>query len=560
MSWAEAKYIIDEVSKEIRAHAPVYPQIVVTAPTGSTLTASNGSRVLSAQEVDGVWTFDVPSYGAWAIHATLGDDEKTKIVLVEEAKRYTLTLTYFAATLRVSTEQDATVSATLGATTYVENAIDGVATIEVEMPGAYELRCSVDGVDAVNPAFAVVEEKGSVVEAAVGYVYGYKRTKATSDPASRISYTDDCEGYSPAVMDFSTAVFLYGSWEAFCTEINRPVMLKYDGTEDYELDRNDQTLKADGTASDIASTAYAGNAMSAFKKLYVCREDDGTYETVKFSRFKLNDAYKAYAHTNANGEEQDNFYYSMFKGSNVSSVLRSIAGQAVMVSQTAATEMNYAKANNGKGGLAGDGWNTICKSQWDFINDLLTLITRSDDNQATLGWGRCNKNNTAGTTPGSLKSKGQFFGYTDQNSSVKIFFIEDFYGNYWDRMAGMVLIGGKVYTKMTGPYPAPTDNAATYTGAGFVDSGITVGGTSGNIVTAAAMTEQGYIPKTASGGTENNTYYCDGLWFNASQVDYARVGGYWDSGVRVGGRSVDLNNLASATNAAVGSRLSFITL
>ena len=230
-----------------------------------------------------------------------------------------------------------------------------------------------------------------------------------------------------------------------------------------------------------------------------------------------------------------------------------------MVSQSAATEMTYAKKNNANGGISGDGWNTIYKSQWDFINDLLTLITKSDNNQAALGWGRCASNNSAGITPGSLKNKGQFFGYTDQTSSVKVFFIEDFYGNYWDRMAGMVLISGKVYTKMTAPYPAPTDSAGTYTGAGYVDSGVTVGGTSGQIVTGAKMTEQGYIPQTASGGTSDNTHYCDGLWFNASQVDYALVGGYWAYGVPVGGRSVALHLLASDASAAFGSRLSFLT-
>ena len=559
MSWAKAKYVIDEVGKKIEAHAPVWPQIVVTAPTGSTVTAALGDKVLNAAEVDGTWTFDIPAYGAWAITASLGEDTKTKIVTVGEVKQYTLLITYFVATLAVATDPEALVVASLGATSYAVHAVDGVATIEVEQPGTYELTSAVDGVEAKNKAFAIVEEKGSVVNAAVGYVYGYKRTKATSNPTDRISYTDDCVGYTPAAMDFSNAAFLYGSWAAFCQEINRPVMLKYDGTEDYELDRNDQTLKADGTASDITSTAYGGNAMSAFKKLYVCREDDGTYETVKFSRVKLGDNYKAYAHTNANGVEQENFYYSMFKGSNVSSVLRSIAGQGVMVSQTAATEMTYAKKNNANGGISGDGWNTIYKSQWDFINDLLTLITKSDNNQAALGWGRCASNNSAGITPGSLKNKGQFFGYTDQTSSVKVFFIEDFYGNYWDRMAGMVLISGKVYTKMTAPYPAPTDSAGTYTGAGYVDSGVTVGGTSGQIVTAAKMTEQGYIPQTASGGASDNTHYCDGLWFNASQVDYALVGGYWDSGVPVGGRCVSLYSLASVTSASFGSRLSFLT-
>ena len=73
------------------------------------------------------------------------------------------------------------------------------------------------------------------------------------------------------------------------------------------------------------------------------------------------------------------------------------------------------------------------------------------------------------------------------------------------------------------------------------------------------MTEQGYIPQTASGGTSDNTYYCDVLWFDASQVDYARVGGFWYAGVLVGGRCVALDALASGTSAYLGSRLSFLT-
>ena len=72
------------------------------------------------------------------------------------------------------------------------------------------------------------------------------------------------------------------------------------------------------------------------------------------------------------------------------------------------------------------------------------------------------------------------------------------------------------------------------------------------------MSEQGYIPKTASGGTSDNTAYCDGLWFNASQVDYALVGGCWADGVLVGGRFVTLGDLASAAYANFVSRLSYL--
>ena len=43
-------------------------------------------------------------------------------------------------------------------------------------------------------------------------------------------------------------------------------------------------------------------------------------------------------------------------------------------------------------------------------------------------------------------------------------------------------------------------------------------------------------------------------------VSPALVGGNWNNGVHVGGRYVNLNNLASNTNANIGSRLSYLTI
>lgn len=45
-------------------------QIVVTAPTGSTVTATLGTKVYTATESGGKWTFDVEDYGTYTIKAT----------------------------------------------------------------------------------------------------------------------------------------------------------------------------------------------------------------------------------------------------------------------------------------------------------------------------------------------------------------------------------------------------------------------------------------------------------------------------------------------------------
>lgn len=56
-------------------------------------------------------------------------------------------------------------------------------------------------------------------------------------------------------------------WKQFKKEIKcTPVMMKYNGTVDYELDPNDYTKKKDGTPSDINNNKYNGNVMMQYQK------------------------------------------------------------------------------------------------------------------------------------------------------------------------------------------------------------------------------------------------------------------------------------------------------
>ncbi len=384
--------------------------------------------------------------------------------------------------------------------------------------------------------------------------YGFRRTKANSDPDARIDYLYDAQGFTPAKMTFDAdtgeGTFDYGDWENFVNSIARPVMLKTNGEVDYELDHEDQTKKKDGTSSDIADTSYGGNAMvefgSAFK--WVKRYEDETYEYVVFSDVKYDDDYHAYAHTNDSGVVKDAFYLGMFTGPYNSNVLRSLATGNCAVSQSAETEITRAKAN-------GSGYNILYKSAWDYVADLLTLISKSDNSQAAFGSGVDKRKNSI-TGPGETKEDGPFVGWNTGTKCVKVFWIENFWGNMWQRLAGCINDNGTIKCKMTGPYCDTPVSAADYTG--YVDSEVTPSGTSGGYSQYNKCGDLiGNVPNKQSGSSA--TYLCDGGWYNNSQLDFAVVGAGYNSDAGIAGsRALHLNDLASGTFANFGSRLSYI--
>jgi len=68
--------------------------IVVSAPTGSTVTATLGTTVLRTTEKNGVWTFNVRAFGVWTINATLGSESAQTAVNVTQDTTYNVSLSY----------------------------------------------------------------------------------------------------------------------------------------------------------------------------------------------------------------------------------------------------------------------------------------------------------------------------------------------------------------------------------------------------------------------------------------------------------------------------------
>lgn len=382
------------------------------------------------------------------------------------------------------------------------------------------------------------------------YLFGYDLVKSTSSPSGRVSYPDDVDnaGFTPAKMNFGGS-FSYGDWNFAPGEkfMPRPCMLTYAGVVDHYLNPNDYTQKAEGGASKVADTSFGGNAMMEWPKIYTKRWEEGGVYHFRCSDTPQDESWECWSNYDRLNNQIDHFYTPIYFGSNVSSKLRSISGQANMVSQNATTEINYAKAN-------GNDWYTEVLADRLLIQDLLVMMGKSTDGQTVYGKGRCDTNSAVNT--GTMNSRGMFWGSNNGTDGVKVFGMEHFWGNLWRRTAGWMNVNGTQKVKLTrGTKDGSTASDYNTDGNGYKTvSGATPSGTSGGYISSMKTEGFGRIPVTASGSS--STFEADGLWYNNSDTMYAIVGGYWDLDLRCGPFCANLIAAPSSSASRYGAALS----
>ena len=327
--------------------------------------------------------------------------------------------------------------------------------------------------------------------------YGYRISKNESDPYESVEYLYDAVGMTPAKMNFSTGVFEYGDWaDVWFVKDNKPCMLKSDGSVDYYLNPNDYSLRENGGTSDVANSSYDGNAMAQIPLCWVYRYEDADYYYEIISDKKIDENYKAYAHTRADGSIADYFYFSLFAASGSASKLRSLKGQTVAGSITTYQMVQGATAN-------GSGWNIQYWSGHELIRTLLVLISKSLDFYTAFGKGpsRSSSSTSGFVSTGTISDKGQFFGY-NSSAQAKVFHIEELWGNQSKICTGLNNVSGKVYAKMTpegAGYQVDTVN-------GYSDTGISTSTAFDGFTTKMSCSDYGMIPIAVGGST--STYFC----------------------------------------------------
>lgn len=422
-------------------------------------------------------------------------------------------------------------------------------------------------------------------------LYGYRINKNNSNPETRVEYLYDAVGMTPARMNFTTGQFDYGSWEnAWFIADNKPCAVSYGGTVDYYLDPTDYTKKDDGTNSDLfvllteepsdwaanyanyfmkdngefvfvtgetaptfaadtyyTNSGYAGNFMAQMPTVWFKRWEDADYEYVAICNKQLSDDFKAYAHDAGDGYINPYIYLPMFKGITIDSKLRSIVGAKVEGNTNGSQEKQRAEAN-------GTGWQLWDWAKHELISDLLTLISRSTNSQGAFGQGDTNtyvdnaSQNYGKLNTGQHKAEGvwklysssQFYGESNDKHHVRVFHIEDFWGNRFDRCLGLNLVNMEYKYKMVRPYSLDPDSTYTSTGLAAPASGWQKTQYSG---------EFGTLPKTVGGS--QSTYVCDYFW-SSSSTRLALVGGGCNAGARCGARYLNLGNAASNASWYIG--------
>lgn len=376
---------------------------------------------------------------------------------------------------------------------------------------------------------------------------------------SKPAYTISNNGFTYGRMDFNNDTFNFGSWTGQEFIFPRSCMLKYDGTVDYYLNENDESLREDGTASDYNNIDYEGNAMMEFGRdgkqiwcAYIDDVDEPNITHIYVADKKIDENFHSWAF---NEGKADHFYMAKYFGSkDATGRMRSISGTTNSYNTNASTEISMAKKN-------GAGWMTATKAQWDLLDVLCWLITGTSDSQTALGRGHVDTgwhDKYEGIEPGSMDGKGMFWGEKTGKKGVKFLGIEHFFGNMWRRIAGWCQISSDKSTRIKltkGTEDGSTATDYNTTGDGYIT------------LIDGSQAAQGYISKMKFDNrgffypieckASATTRYCDNKWTNADVNTYAVVGCDWYNGSSGGSVDVALHYTASDAYFHRGSSLSY---
>lgn len=404
------------------------------------------------------------------------------------------------------------------------------------------------------------------------YLYGYDLNLNDPNPSTRVIYPDDVDNrsYQSAKMNFGGS-FDYGDWpsQGGVDFMPRPCLLR-DGTTSFLYLNDDNYLQTESYQdSNVDDMSLYGNAMMQWPKIYTKRwEEDDVYH-FRCSDIKIDEDYECWCNYNKNNKEIKYFYTPIYNGVKETIhiddeteygydiyKLRSISGQTTTVFK-AADAMEYANLN-----AAGLGYCIETLADRLLINDLLTMMGKSTDLQSVYGHGYCDRDNESKLKTGTMDDKGLFWGSDDGTSGVKVFGMENYWGNIPRRIAGWVLKNGVSYLKYTiGTKDGSTAEGYNTDGEGYIqrDDITMTGHTLSGYVSKCKTTPIGRVPCDARGST--TTYECSYAFSNTTSLSIPIIGsrynedgngkGPWTVRCNIG---VDVTTHASAALSCKPSR------
>ena len=347
---------------------------------------------------------------------------------------------------------------------------------------------------------------------------------SNSNPTSSVTYADDAVGMTPGS----------AAWDEFFGHY--PVLFK-NGAEVGKLKTTDYTKFEDGSAADITS-GNAGDVMVAFPRRGVKITTIGNILTISMTDDPDNADFEYLAHTRGS-TRKEKFYLGAYKGFVDSNKLRSWSGKLPTASQTIGTFRTQAQAN-------GSGYEQSGFYQLTFRQCMYILKYKNLNSQTAVGRGYVDGNSAAIAT-GGTNAKGMDFGETTGKLQMKLFGLEDFWGNLYEWIDGIV-------TNSTRNMLTATDGFND-TGSGYTDQGQGATANIGNYMSKPqGTTKTGFLAKEVSGS--ETTYFCDYASLYASCV--ASFGGSWGRASAAGAFRLNVNDASSNSGASIAARLMYL--
>ena len=386
------------------------------------------------------------------------------------------------------------------------------------------------------------------------WVYGYYIDEAAPVTSTRVHKIEGCDNYfyERAYMDFENNRFEWGDWRN-APFLPRPCMLKRSGEVAYYLDPDNYLKKADGTASDVANSAFDGNAMMEWNTVFMKKERDRNRIYVFFSNVKQDSGFECFSTLKSDGTYAEHFYTPIYEGNLVGNVMRSLSlNVSAQSGTTADQEAAYAEAN-------GAGWTTTVWADEDLIAALFVLMFENTDSQAALGNGNINGGTSAAAflPTGSGNQKGMFWGSNTNNQCVKVFGMENWWGNRWRRPNGVLLIEGIYHVKMTrSTADGSTTTGYNRTGTGYINTGLTTEGDyNAAYISRVHAGKYGFLVAKAAGSS--TTFYADGHWSARTGTRMLLRGGSCAHGALCGAFAFAVNELPALAIWNFGASLSY---
>lgn len=345
-----------------------------------------------------------------------------------------------------------------------------------------------------------------------------------SNPESCVSYHDDAVEMSPG----------HPGWDEFFGFY--PCVLK-NGKEIGRLKKTDFTKFENNSDAEITS-GNAGDVMIAFPRRGVKISTSDNILTVSITNEPDNSNFKYYAHTKGN-LRKDVFYLGAYKGFFDGSQLRSLNGKIPTANKSIETFRTYAKNN-------GDGYEQLAFYQFTFIQAMYLLKYKHLNCQEALGLGYVNSNNSPIVT-GGTNLKGMYFGESTGKLQMKIFGLEDFWGNLLEFVDGVYLDGARNILTATENFNS--------TGLGYHNHGQAA---TADVISymkkPQGNTEMGFIMKENQGSS--TTYFCDYATIRSNGL--ACTGSHYELGIFGGIFYLCIEYSATESSKYISARLMYI--